>query len=265
MPKYGLVMPQEIWCTLCFILCKVDNDQFAGNQNSRASKLPIKPIIRFPRSWSNMVFPATLVQTMAGFVGKDLACLRSRYLHGLLTYLILSKIKQLLLLLYLIWYRYYTVLSRGVSYFTTFFQRRYLISDWTSQYAPVPASQMLLAHFTRGKGFSEIINHILPFWASLAAQLVKNLPALKETWVWSLSWEDPYQLQYSGLENSMDCIVHGVANSWTWLGYFHFHPPIFTWGRWSLTPSIVTFRLLLFKIFLLQPSVQQFYFLTPLL
>ena len=24
-----------------------------------------------------------------------------------------------------------------------------------------------------------------------------------------------YPLQYSGLENSMDCIVHGVPNSWT--------------------------------------------------
>ena len=24
-----------------------------------------------------------------------------------------------------------------------------------------------------------------------------------------------YPLQYSGLENSMDCIAHGVANSWT--------------------------------------------------
>ena len=30
-------------------------------------------------------------------------------------------------------------------------------------------------------------------------------------------------LQYSGLENSMDCIVHGVAKSWTWLSDFHFH------------------------------------------
>ena len=57
-------------------------------------------------------------------------------------------------------------------------------------------------------------------WASLVAQLVKNLPAMRETWVWSLGWEDPLekgkatQLQYSGLENSMDCIVHGVAKSW---------------------------------------------------
>ena len=31
-----------------------------------------------------------------------------------------------------------------------------------------------------------------------------------------------YPLQYSGLENSMDCIAHGVAESWTRLSYFHF-------------------------------------------
>ena len=66
-------------------------------------------------------------------------------------------------------------------------------------------------------------------WASPAAQLVKNPPAMWEAWVQSLGWEDPlekgkatlsnisripeYLLQYSGLENSMDCIVHGVAKS----------------------------------------------------
>ena len=32
-----------------------------------------------------------------------------------------------------------------------------------------------------------------------------------------------YPLQYSGLENSMDCIVHGVAKSQTRLNDFHFH------------------------------------------
>ena len=33
-----------------------------------------------------------------------------------------------------------------------------------------------------------------------------------------------YPLQYSGLENSMDCIciVHRVAKNWTWLSNFHF-------------------------------------------
>ena len=32
-----------------------------------------------------------------------------------------------------------------------------------------------------------------------------------------------YPLQYFCLENSMDCIVHGVAKSWTRLSDFHFH------------------------------------------
>ena len=47
-------------------------------------------------------------------------------------------------------------------------------------------------------------------WASLMAQLVKNPPAMRETWFLSLGWEDSpgegegYPLQYSGLENSMD-------------------------------------------------------------
>ena len=63
--------------------------------------------------------------------------------------------------------------------------------------------------------------------ASLVAQLVKNLPAMKETWVRSLSWEDPLEkgkhlLQYSGMGNSMDCKVHGVAKSRTRLSDFRF-------------------------------------------
>ena len=47
-------------------------------------------------------------------------------------------------------------------------------------------------------------------WASLVAQVVKNWPAMWDTWVQSLGWEDPPEkgmaspLQYSGLENSMD-------------------------------------------------------------
>ena len=34
--------------------------------------------------------------------------------------------------------------------------------------------------------------------------------------------EKDYPLQYSGLENSMDCIVHGVTKSRTRLSDFHF-------------------------------------------
>ena len=51
---------------------------------------------------------------------------------------------------------------------------------------------------------------MLVIWASLVAQMVKNLPAGQETWLWSLGWEDPLEggrgnpLQYCCLENPMD-------------------------------------------------------------
>ena len=65
-------------------------------------------------------------------------------------------------------------------------------------------------------------------WTSLVAQLVKILPTMQETWVQPLGREDSpgegkgCPLQYSRLENSMDCTVHGVVKSWTQLSNFHF-------------------------------------------
>ena len=46
-------------------------------------------------------------------------------------------------------------------------------------------------------------------WVSLVAQLVKNLHAMQETWIQSLSWEDfleegKYFTPVSYLENSMN-------------------------------------------------------------
>ena len=59
-------------------------------------------------------------------------------------------------------------------------------------------------------------------------QLIKNPPALWETWVGSLGWEDPLEKgkathSSSGLENSMDCMVQGVTKSQTRLSNFHYH------------------------------------------
>ena len=61
-------------------------------------------------------------------------------------------------------------------------------------------------------------------WASLVTQLVKNSAAMVVTWVRSLGWDDCLENgKYSGLENSRDCMVCGVAKSQTGLGDFHFH------------------------------------------
>ena len=47
----------------------------------------------------------------------------------------------------------------------------------------------------------------------------------------SLGERKGYPLQYSGLENSMDCTVHGIAKSRTWLSNFHFQTLSFATNR----------------------------------
>ena len=64
------------------------------------------------------------------------------------------------------------------------------------------------------------------YWASPVAQIVKNLPAMQGSWVWSLVGEDPWRREWLltpviCLENSMNrgawwAAVHRVANSRTW-------------------------------------------------
>ena len=67
------------------------------------------------------------------------------------------------------------------------------------------------------------------------AQLVKNPPAMGETWVWSQeSGREGYPLPYSGLKNFMDCVVHGVAKSQTQLSAFHFHGCARGWSKDSV-------------------------------
>ena len=45
-----------------------------------------------------------------------------------------------------------------------------------------------------GKSAGEGIGYPLQYsWGSLLAQLVRNLPAVRDTWVLSLGWEDPLE------------------------------------------------------------------------
>ena len=45
-----------------------------------------------------------------------------------------------------------------------------------------------------GRSTEEVIGYPLQYsWSSLAAQLVKNPPAMWESWVQSLGWEDPLE------------------------------------------------------------------------
>ena len=64
--------------------------------------------------------------------------------------------------------------------------------------------------------------------ASLVAHTVQNPPLMWETWVQSLGWEDPLEKGMATHSSMlawripMDCIVHGVVKSQTWLRDFHF-------------------------------------------
>ena len=55
-------------------------------------------------------------------------------------------------------------------------------------------------------------------WASLVAQLVKNLPTMRETWVRPLVWEDPLEKG----EATHSSIPAWKSQSRTRLSDFHF-------------------------------------------
>ena len=55
----------------------------------------------------------------------------------------------------------------------------------------LPAMQETLVQYLGWEDLLERIGYPLQYsWASLVPQLVKNLPAMLETWVRSLGWED---------------------------------------------------------------------------
>ena len=51
-------------------------------------------------------------------------------------------------------------------------------------------------------------------WASLVAQLGKNLPAMRETWVLSLGWEDPLEKDRLPTPVFWPGEFHGLYSPW---------------------------------------------------
>ena len=77
------------------------------------------------------------------------------------------------------------------------------------------------------------------YWASLVAQLVKNPPAMWESWVRSLGWKDPLENR----KGTQSCIlawripwttVHRIAKSQTQLSNFHFNSISYWWSFSSI-------------------------------
>ena len=51
-------------------------------------------------------------------------------------------------------------------------------------------------------------------WASLVAQMVKNLPAMRETWVRPLGWEDPLEEGMATLSSILDWRISMDRGAW---------------------------------------------------
>ena len=51
-------------------------------------------------------------------------------------------------------------------------------------------------------------------WASLVAQPIKNLPAMQETWVRSLGWEDPLEKGTATHSSILTREFHGLYSPW---------------------------------------------------
>ena len=78
-----------------------------------------------------------------------------------------------------------------------------------------------------GRSFGEGIDYPLQYsLASLVAWLVKNPPAMRETWVRSLGWEDPLEKGKATHCSILAwrilwAMAHEVTKNWTRLSDFH--------------------------------------------
>ena len=61
-----------------------------------------------------------------------------------------------------------------------------------------------------GEGIGYPLQHS---WAPLVAQLVKNLPDMRETWIQSLGWEDPLEKGKAAYSSILACRISGTIQS----------------------------------------------------
>ena len=66
-----------------------------------------------------------------------------------------------------------------------------------------------------GRSVGEGIGYPIQYsWVSLVAQLVKSLPAMWETWVRSLGWDDPLEKGKAAHSSILAWRFHGLYSPW---------------------------------------------------
>ena len=59
-----------------------------------------------------------------------------------------------------------------------------------------------------------ILQQFKLYWASLVVQLVKNPPAMQETWAQSLGWDDPWRRERLPTPVFLPGEFHGLYSPW---------------------------------------------------
>ena len=87
-----------------------------------------------------------------------------------------------------------------------------------------------------GISIISILNTRLPWWlvwASLVAQAVKNTTAMRDTWIWSLGWEDPlekgtstqssilaWRIPWTEMPGKLQSLGHKELDTTEWLSLY---------------------------------------------
>ena len=75
-------------------------------------------------------------------------------------------------------------------------------------------------------GKTRLISPVKCKGASLVAQMVKNLPAVQETHVQFLGWDDPLEKEMTTHPSILAWRIPWIVESWTQLSNYHSHSPM---------------------------------------
>ena len=100
-----------------------------------------------------------------------------------------------------------------------------------------------------GRSPGEGIGYPLQYsWASLVVQLVKNLPAMQETWVWSLLWENPLEKEKATHSNTLAWRIpwtmgsQRVWHDWTTFPFIYYNEWYPFWKQFIVLHSCVNYE-----------------------
>ena len=91
--------------------------------------------------------------------------------------------------------RLYWEINLSMSFFVNIWlvETNFIVSKMTNLYSFISGISIWVARIKELRIIEDHKHTICPILDSLVAQSVKNLPAVQETWVWSLDWEDPLE------------------------------------------------------------------------